>query len=203
MVDTDIESIKAVMQGTSIYYMICVALDSTFSYVNPHYAKSFQFIDENLVGKPYYVTMHPDDTKVCEEVGAKCFEYPDRSFPAIIRKHNGKGSYLITLWDYRLIVKNGNPEGIFCIGHDITEFEAQKKDLQQLNENLDKTFQKLEKVAYDQSHVVRLPLANILGLVSLLKTGEMDQNMSHIISMIEESSVKLDNAIRDIVKSTY
>jgi PAS domain S-box-containing protein len=200
---TDIESAKALMHHSTIYYMISVGLDENISYVNEKYATNFNFIDNNLVGKPYHLTMHPDDMNICKEVGAKCFQNPDRSFNAIIRTHNGKGSYIVTLWDYRLIVKDGEPQGIFCIGHDITELEAKKKDIELLSEDLDKSHKTLDKVAYHQAHIVRAPLANILGLINLLKSVELDGNITNIVTMLEESSAKLDGVVHEIIKSTY
>jgi PAS domain S-box-containing protein len=200
---TNIEGIKAIMHNSDIYYLISVGLDGKFNYVNTRYAANFSFIDDNLLGKPYDVTMHPDDTGICKEVGARCFEQPDKSFSAIIRKHNGKGGYVVTLWDYRLIQKDGIPEGIFCIGHDITELEAKKNDVKILSESLDKSHQILEKVAYEQSHMVRAPVANILGLIGILKSMDLDSNLSSIVSMLEESSLRLDDIIKETVKSTY
>jgi PAS domain S-box-containing protein len=199
----DIESIKKTMHGSRIYYMVCVGMDETFTYVNPHYAKNFNFVTDQLVGQPYDINMHPDDTRVCKEVGAKCFEHPEKSFPAVIRKHNGKGGYVITLWEYRLIVKDGAPEGIFCIGHDITELEKQRMDLKSVTESLDKTKALLLKVAYEQSHTVRAPVANILGLISIMKNLEMDSNGTNILAMLEDASVQLDEVIRETIKSIY
>src|SRR6187402_1454541 len=166
---TDIEGTKALLHDTTLYYMVSIGMDRNFTYVNNHYASKFSDISSSLVGMPYHVTMHPDDMGICEEVGALCFANPDQSFPATIRKLNGDGGYLVTQWNYRLITRDGVPEGIFCIGHDVTEFEAQKQDLKKANESLDDSKQLLNQVAYDQSHIVRAPLANILGLVGILK----------------------------------
>ena len=189
---TAIEGTKALLHDSTLYYMVSIGMDSNFTYVNAHYANNFSYVSESLVGMPYNCTMHPDDMEICKEVGALCFANPDQSFPATIRKHNGRDGYLVTQWNYRLITRNGAPEGIFCIGHDITELEAQKHDL-------DNSKQLLNQVAYDQSHVVRAPLANILGLVGILKSMNHGPNIGSIITMLDESSERLDKVVRSII----
>jgi PAS domain S-box-containing protein len=198
-----IEGIKQLLGNSTVYYMVSVGMDSNFSYVNRHYANTFRFIDEDIVGKPYDLTMHPDDTMICQEVGAKCFANPENSYPATIRKRNGKGGYIVTQWDYRLIVRNGQPEGIFCLGHDITEFESLKKNFTDLQKNMDESQKILFNIAYEQSHIVRAPVANILGLVSILKTMELDHNLRSIIGMLSESTDRLDDVVRSTIHSIH
>jgi hypothetical protein len=67
-----------------------------YAYINSHYKKSFSYINNTIVCMPYHITMDADDTKICEEVAAKCFANPDLMFRATIPKHNGKGGYVIT-----------------------------------------------------------------------------------------------------------
>jgi len=113
---------------SSFFYIICTGMDGNYSYVNDNYARSFDYIAHNLIGVPYYVTMHPDDMKVCEETAAKCFAHPGRAFPAAIRKHDGKGGYIITQWDYIAgFTETGEPDGIFCMGYDVTELDKKNR----------------------------------------------------------------------------
>ena len=58
------------LENSNFYYIITTGMDGNYSYVNTHYANTFGYVADNMAGKPYYITMHPDDTKVCEEVGA-------------------------------------------------------------------------------------------------------------------------------------
>jgi PAS domain S-box-containing protein len=198
---TAIEGTKALLHDSTLYYMVSIGMDSNFSYVNAHYANNFSYISGSLVGMPYNCTMHPDDMNICKEVGELCFANPGQSFPATIRKHNGRDGYLVTQWNYRLITRDGVPEGVFCIGHDVTEFEAQKQDLKKANESLDNSKQILTQVAYDQSHIVRAPLANILGLVGILKSMPLNSNLSSIVAMLDKSSARLDDVVRNTIIS--
>jgi PAS domain S-box-containing protein len=196
----NIEATKKLLHDSNFYYMICTDMVGNYSYINNHYANVFRYIHPDFVGQPYYITMHPDDTKICEEVGGKCFEFPGQLFPATIRKHNGDGGYIVTQWEYTLIVENGKPEGVFCIGFDITEFESAKKHVTNVNKALSVKNEILEAIAYEQSHIVRAPLANIIGLVSILKNLDLGANAGAVVKMLEESSNKLDGVIQNIVK---
>ena len=146
--------------------------------------------------------MHPDDTKVCEEVGGKCFANPGKLFPATIRKYDGKGGFIITQWEFTLITENDIPQGIFCLGYDITEYTAVKSEVDIIHKDLDYKNEVLDSIAFEQSHMVRAPLSNILGLVRLLKKMELGAHASSVVDMLEESSSRLDNAIKQIVLKT-
>jgi len=191
---------KALLHDSDFYYIICTGLDGNYSYINNRYAKSFKYINSNFVGQPYHITMHPDDTRICEAVAGQCFAQPDKLFPATLRKHNGAGGYIITQWEFVLMVEDGQPQGVFCIGFDITEFVNVKNTVETIKEVLQTKNNILEEIAFEQSHVVRAPLANIIGLVGILKNMDMGVNAATIIKMLDESSQQLDSVIKNIVK---
>ncbi|EOR95936.1 PAS domain-containing protein [Arcticibacter svalbardensis MN12-7] len=144
--------------------------------------------------------MHPDDTKICEEVGKKCYDEPGKLFPATLRKHDGEGGYIVTQWEFTLMVENGEPTGVFCLGYDITEFTNAKNQVLTIEKALKNKKEKLNAIAFEQSHIVRAPLANIMGLVNIMKNMDLGPNLNSILSMLEESSNQLDKVIKGIIK---
>ena len=198
----DLKATKTLLDNSSSYYIICTDTDGNYSYVNKHYARKFKATRENMVGEPFHVTMHPDDIKICEEVGAKCFEHPGKLFPATIRKHDGKGGYVVTQWEFTLMIEEGEIVGVFCLGYDITEFVRAKSEIETVTKDIEVKNELLDEIAFQQSHIVRAPLANIMGLVSLLKNLELGPNASSLITMLEESSNQLDDVVRGIVRKT-
>jgi PAS domain S-box-containing protein len=117
--------------------MISVDMNSNYAYVNNRYHLAFNGLHGDLVGQHYSITMHTDDLDVCRRVSEQCFMYPDRVFPAIIRKHDGKGGYIITQWEYKAMFDDDHqPSGVFCIGNDITEFMQTTMALEQTKESL-------------------------------------------------------------------
>lgn len=57
----------------------------------------------------------------------------------------------------------------------------------------------LKEVAYDQSHLVRAPLANILGLTALLESMNVNDEVKDLINMLQSSAIKLD---KEVIKLT-
>ncbi len=180
-------------------------MNSKYSYVNKRYDKVFRKIHGGLLGQHYSVTMHPDDLEICRTVSEQAFMNPDKVFPAVIRKHDGKGGYVITQWEYKAMFGADNePAGVFCLGHDITEFMQKSTELKTAKASLSKTKLTLDEIAYIQSHGIRKPLANILGLMLLLETMEVTPDVKNILNMLNESADELDQLIRNMaLKFTF
>jgi PAS domain S-box-containing protein len=61
----------------------------------------------------------------------------------------------------------------------------------------------LREIAWIQSHVVRAPLARMMGLISLLQDYPTDNaDASNILSFILTSAYELDDIIREIIRKT-
>jgi PAS domain S-box-containing protein len=197
-----INYIKESLKDSTLFYVICVGMDEKYSYVNPNYARSFQYIAAEFVGQHYSIDMHPDDTKICSEVSVKCFTHVGMPFPAIIRKHDGQGGFISTEWEFTLMVTNGEPVGIICLGYDITEFVRTKSNNVIVNKDLKSKIELLGAIAFEQSHLVSAPLSRIQSLVSILKEMDMGPNAAAVnatINMLEENSNQLQEIIESII----
>ncbi len=62
--------------------------------------------------------------------------------------------------------------------------------------------ERLNEIAFMQSHVIRKPLANILGLLQFLKMGTPDQDYAKVYQYLENSAEELDQVIRNIISAT-
>ena len=194
------EETKRLLNNSSLFYIITTSMDGNYSYVNERYAKEFSHVTNDLTGQPYHITMHPDDTNTCLEVSTKCFENPGELFPATIRKHDGKGGYVYTQWEYKAMFDdNKNPAGIFCLGYNITKYVGEALQLEKANEEIEKNGATMKNIIFQQSHLVRAPLSNIVGLTSILDKTVLDVNTSNICDMILESTNQLDEIIRSII----
>lgn len=198
------EETRKLLEHSQFYYIIATAMDGTYSYINSNYRNKFAWLQADLVGQPYYITMHEDDRQTCAEVAAKCFANPESLFPAMIRKHDGRGGYVFTQWEYKaLFDEHNNPAGVFCLGYDITTFELDKLLLRQAETDSERKSVTLQKIAFQQSHMVRTPLCNIMGLAAVLEKSDGDNNVSTLCKMIVESAKKLDDVIRDVGGLAY
>lgn len=73
------------------------------------------------------------------------------------------------------------------------------KELQEKNEELEKINFELDRFVYSASHDLRSPLTSVLGLLYLLREEVKAEGAQRYVSLMEESILKLDNIIRDIV----
>jgi hypothetical protein len=176
-------------------------MDGNYSYVNGNYAKEFSHINSNFLGQPYYITMHPDDISTCLEVSTECFKHPGKLFTAIIRKHDGEGDYVYTQWEYKAMFDDEkNPVGVFCLGHNITKYIAEQIQLKKVVEENEKKNLIIENIVFQQSHLVRAPLSNLIGLTTVfLDNTLLDTDTTYTCEMILESTRQLDEIIRSIV----
>ncbi|MCU0382468.1 MAG: HAMP domain-containing histidine kinase [Cyclobacteriaceae bacterium] len=80
------------------------------------------------------------------------------------------------------------------------ELIAKNSDLSEANSELIKYNNELRQFSYTISHNLRGPVASLLGLTQLIKPEKLDADTQEIVSHIQESSVRLDNIIRDLNK---
>jgi PAS domain-containing protein len=58
------------------------------------------------------------------------------------------------------------------------------------------------KIAYNQSHMIRKPLANIMGLIPLLKEEKLSDEGLYVLKCIVDSAEELDLLVKKVVTQT-
>jgi len=188
-----------ILEKSAFFYTIVIGMDGKYANVSSNYDKNFDFLGDSLLGKPFSITLHPNDVEICEQAGKKCFENPNQLIPVTLRKHNGEGGYVFTQWEMKAqFDMDGNPSGIFCLGYNITEYVQTGEALTKAQTEIAAAHSKLSEIDLMHSHVFRKPLANIMGLSSILNTMELDFNQQNINKLLLESANELDHAIRGI-----
>jgi len=87
----------------------------------------------------------------------------------------------------------GNVVGVSCVARDISEHLKQIKKIQEQNN-------KLTEIAWIQSHKVRGPVANILGLTHILNIQDpTDPSNKEVLETIQLAAQNLDNVIHEVV----
>src|SRR5690606_16783714 len=96
------------------------------------------------------------------------------------------------------------------IQSNIIQFHGRKAELVLANditlklyyiEAIESQNKKLQEIAWMQSHLVRAPLARIMGLVDLIQMGgSPDIDHDRLLRAIHESAVELDNVLGDITE---
>ncbi|HQT24788.1 PAS domain S-box protein [Daejeonella sp.] len=137
--------------------------------------------------------VHPEDTKRTVQNFENCIKKKKTRWKAEYRFRSADGTYRYVL-DRSFLIYNEKAEPVKMIGaiQDITE---QKKYIQAIEDQNTR----LREIAWFQSHVVRAPLARIMGLTDLLKNAEGETYYSELLAHILTSAQELDAVIRSIV----
>lgn len=184
------------LKDSSFFYTIAIGIDSRYSYVSRNYDRNFKLSEGTLLGRHFSVTLHPEDIAICEQVGMQCFAKPGELLPATLRKHDGSGGYVTTQWEMQAFFdSHGQPEGIFCVGYNITEFVDTRSRLDSANIQLN-------EIGFMQSHLIRKPLANIMALADLILQEATEEHFSNFCEMLKKSTTELDNVIKAISNKT-
>lgn len=142
--------------------------------------------------------VHPDDLAELLESQNMVFSNPNTflwEFEYRLLKANGEYAFV---HDKAYIVRNEKGKAIRLIGatQDISERVAHIKSIEEQNK-------KLRDIAWKQSHIVRAPVARIMGLINLLSDEKsLNDETNNLLKYIEESALELDNIIRSIVENT-
>lgn len=174
------------------------------------YADLFQ-----LSPQPIFVidaeTFHIIDiNKACEELyGFKKEELTDQSIKIILDENNidfdshetiirqnhfkKNKDIIVAEVKYNKIIHNGK-EAIIVVSNDITKSIEHLEEIE--TQNI-----KLKEIAWIQSHVVRAPIVNILGLIKIINETETISDKELLIHL-NHSVSELENIINDIVNKT-
>jgi signal transduction histidine kinase len=115
-----------------------------------------------------------------------CRQNPQHTYQLTLRKLNGKDGYTITQWDFKAnLTSDGRISGVIGVGYDITDFESRQDHIKFLTSTL-------RDVAYKQSHLIRRPLANIIGLVEILEQDQLSSSSKDIVAMLKQSVADLN-----------
>jgi len=111
-----------------------------------------------------------------------------------VRMRKSDGAYLWTDSRQMILERNFN-EHVFTI---IREVEDVTKLIDVKNE-LEEKVKQLKQVSYKNSHLLRGPVASIIGLVDLVdEQGITSENNLQIFNFLKETITILDGAIHDI-----
>ncbi len=180
------DHIFSLLNTSETFYLVLVDDDGNYAYLNNCFMEKYAAVYRQSTQRSALAALHPDDHGSCFKANMLCRQFPHQTFPLTLRKLNGKGGYTITQWDFKANLNaQGYINGVVGIGYDITDFESRQDHIHFLTKTL-------KDVAYRQSHVIRRPLANIMGLVEVLDHSKLDNATKDIVTMLKQSIKELN-----------
>jgi len=142
--------------------------------------------------------IHPDDReKILKDLNTTIADPTKQYFNAEFRFLKANGD-IVFVQHKGIFIRDGKGKATRALGAmiDLTEVLEKMRKI----EWQEKT---LKDIAWIQSHVVRAPLANLMGLIGLIK-NKVNKGVSdeELLEYISDSAKKLDNIIHDIVRKT-
>lgn len=133
-----------------------------------------------------------EDIKIMEEVPAEPRMGIELKPKSVSRHRKKNGDLIFVEATINPLVFNGR-NAVLVLVNDITDRLNYVNTIEKQNE----TFR---EIAWIQSHVIRAPLARLIGLVNLLESEipETTEDFASLIGHINDSSLELDQIIRDI-----
>ena len=157
--------------------------------------------DDIIGGKNiWFNTLHPDDKSNVEKCAAE-LEEKRQPLSCIYRLKNLATNEYIWLYDHIKPILDENEKIIELYGSikNITELKNREQELERTAKDLNNRYNELMQFNYIVSHNLRSPVANILGIMSVLglpDTSEEEQQTC--LEFINTAVQKLDNVIKDL-----
>lgn len=167
--------------------------NGNFRYVSPTCYSQLGYTEQDLQGQNALDLVHPDDQgEVAETFRRLQTEKRVKSRP--FRYLDAGRSYRWIESVATNLLSDPSISGILINSKDITERMNYIRAIEEQNE-------RLREIAWTQSHVVRAPLARIMGIVHVL-TSYPGMDLQKLLAALLASAHELDEQVRLIVKST-
>jgi PAS domain S-box-containing protein len=144
----------------------------------------------------WFQLIHPEDRDRVVDALSACLEKNDQTWKIEYRLKAADRNYRFVL-DRGFFIYDaiGQPERMVGSVKDVSERVNYLSDIEGLNK-------RLGEISWMQSHVVRAPLARIMGLSELLRYNEGEITQAELLSLLTDSAQELDAIIRNILQQT-
>lgn len=125
-----ISIIPEFLHNSETYSLVITDLEGKYIFVNEIFKKRFLFMNIDFIGQPFSLTIHPEDIEKYNIASYECITNPSKTVKIQVRKPDTHiGNFYLTEWEFSLFKdQNGQPVGVLCLGHDITETERASRN---------------------------------------------------------------------------
>lgn len=163
------------------------AVQQLFGYSNNEYT-NFKITD----------IVHPDDLNDVNDQMDKVLSSPYACINFHVRNRNKQGNYR---WVEGTVTNMLDDDGVFALVskfYDTTDRKiADQKQQSRIKELINRN-QELNQFVYIISHNLRTPLANLIGLMNILETDQLDDYNKGILDLFKCATDRLSETIFDL-----
>jgi len=160
--------------------------------VNKAALRQYGYTKEEFLNLDYY-ELRPSEDQIQAKKAIEKVIHGSNTFVGLgIVKHMRKNGEMIYVEVRSNRLDYENRKVAIILASDYTELVKSHLALESQND-------KLREIAWTQSHVVRAPLARMMGIVNLLKEGNIQENeLSIFLEHLKTSADQFDQIIREI-----
>ncbi len=169
--------------------------EANYIYVSPTSLKVLQIPPEDFIGTNAFDYIHPEDQdSVFNQFKAVLEKSHVVLEPFRFKNKEGQWRWIETIATDQ--TEEPSINGIVVNSRDVTDRVLHLKAIEEQNS-------KLKEIAWTQSHVMRAPVARLMGLINLLKKEELDKTeKQEVLNFIFKSATEIDDSIKNIVERT-
>lgn len=193
--EKEIQKLSLVAQKTSNGVLLCNN-KGQIEWVNEAFINVSGYTLEEVKGKFAAALLHGEETDPAVEAEIMQQSALGNSITRQIINYKKNGQPHWIQLNLSPILINGHHEFTIALQTDITQLKMHEQKIECQNEQL-------RHIAFQTSHLVRAPLANILGLTAVIgENGHADKKNEELIELLSVSAGQLDTVIRNIVAQT-
>jgi PAS domain S-box-containing protein len=176
--------------------LLCIAgTDGRFKKVNPAFERTLGFSTEELLRRPFYEFIHPDDLAATEEEVAKLAQgIPTISFRN--RFQCSDGSYKHLLWTAQPEAETGL---LYSVARDVTQRVERADELLRAKDQAELAARVKSDFLANMSHEIRTPMNGIIGMAELALETATQTPVREQLQVIRQSAEALLVLLHDIL----
>jgi PAS domain S-box-containing protein len=168
-------------------------------YTNRAFEKITGYSSKELLGKQVSVMWGADTDKDQLKKLRRSLQLGEPFFGELLNyKKNGE-PFWISLNIAPVKNESGEVKNYIGISRDITEKQRIEVEKEHLVRDLIQSNKEVRQFSFITAHNFRAPLTNIIAILQLIETGNMDEQNKRLIRLLKASSYQLNETIQDLV----
>ncbi len=169
--------------------------NNVFLDVNDAAIRQYGYTEQEFLRMKLHDLRPTDDGKLAIRAATN-FEHLPKIQPREITKHQKKDGSVIFVETIRNNISFNGMHAEIVLATDITEKILQINAIQEQNK-------KLKEIAWTQSHIMRAPVARLMSLIDLMKSGQLTADeQQEFLGHVVQSAQEIDSIIIDIVNKS-
>lgn len=170
-------------------------------YVNDAFVKMTGYSKDEIDGKSPRILQGPNTERIeLKKLSASMSNFMASEITIINYKKSGE-EFWVNFSVSPLTDENGVYTHWIAVGRDVTQKKLDEIEREQIIAELSQNNKDLKQFSYVTSHNLRAPIANLLGLTSLIDQYKIpNKSLKQIIDGVRQSALMFDDTVKDLSK---